>query len=889
MYYFADKISLHCVLKRANSQAIRTATLKKLAASSAVAACLLLPACLFSGETRIYDGDASMLRNIGNYGNSFGPQNLDSVSENQIFVTTGDIGSVFGAYGEKKGSAVQNNSVEILNGNIANVFGGSAREGDVSKNKVSILRGSVRGDTVGGYSYLNNANENIVKIKSTLGVQLGNVYGGRSGKGDASGNKIEIDGEKTVVNKDIRGGYGGGATSRNEITIKNSEIKKDVVGGYNGSVASSNRVQISGGKIGGEITSGYSFGGEASKNSLEISGGEINTKSRIQSGFSITNNAVENKVKISGGKITSSENIYAGQSQEAKANDNVVEISGGEIDVKNIYGGYSGSTFFGKAKGKEALNNTVKISSGTIKSDGIYGGYSFNDKANGNRVEISGGEIRAKLIVGGYSGINSNGKEAINNTVSISGNSSLVGASIYGGYSLSAADGDLFSGNTFDLYSSRTSINNLKIKHLANFQYLNFEIPGSVKNNDTLLTIDGTSDVDLRRSTVKYSFVNSQGLNLNVGDRINLIHAPNANVLRPSGRDNYKQVEVMAGVSKIYKFELKDDATQPRHLYIQAVGSATQPSSPNTPAPYVENPKTKSFLESNLAAAAFIDQGGDLIASGGIKSMMQASGDGTGSFVSLGSSDIRYETGSHVDVRGINALAGVSNNRDDFIYGAFVEAGFGQYDSYNSFGSAGVAKGNGDSKYYGAGVMLYGELADKFYAEASARIGKNKTDYSSGDFNGVAKFDISRTYYGAHVGLGRLFDATDRSKIDLYAKAFYLRLGGKSVQVRGDALAFDAVNSLRAKAGARYVYDVSDSAEIYVGGAFEREFGGDAKGFNYALNKNIQSPSLKGNSGIFEAGASAAVTDHLTLGADVQGYVGLKRGISGGIKAEYKF
>ena len=473
--------------------------------------------------------------------------------------------------------------------------------------------------------------------------------------------------------------------------------------------------------------------------------------------------------------------------------------------------------------------------------------------------------------------------------MSIKGRPDLSGTSIYGGYSQSSASGDLFSGNTFNLHSSGANINNLKIKHLGNFQYLNFEIFSGVKNGDTLLTINGTSDVDLRRSSVKYSFVNSQGLNFNVGDRINLIHTPNANILRPSDRENYKQVEVTAGVSKIYKFELKDDATQPRRLYIQAVGSATQPSNPNTPAPYVENPKTKSFLESNLAATAFIDQGGELIASSGIKSMMQASSGGIGSFVSRGSSDIRYETGSHVDVRGINALAGVSNNRDDFIYGAFVEAGFGQYDSYNSFGSAGVAKGNGDSKYYGAGVMLHDELADKFYAEASARIGKNRTDYSSGDFNGVAKFDISRTYYGAHVGLGRLFDATDRSKIDLYAKAFYLRLGGKSVQVRGDALSFDAVNSLRAKAGARYVYDVSDSAEIYVGGAFEREFGGDAKGFNYALNKNIQSPSLKGNSGIFEAGASAAVTDHLMLGADVQGYVGLKRGISGGIRAEYKF
>lgn len=338
---------------------------------------------------------------------------------------------------------------------------------------------------------------------------MGNVFGGYTKRGEASNNTIEIDGKNIVVNRDIRGGYGSGATSRNTIIIKNGEIKKDVVGGYNGSVASSNRIQISGGKIGGEITSGYSFGGEASKNILEISGGEIDTKSRIQGGFSISSNALENEIKISGGKITSSENIYAGQSQEAKANDNVVEISNAEISAKNIYGGYSGSTFFGELKGKEALNNSVKISSGTVKSEGIYGGYSLNDKANGNRVEISGGEIQAKLIVGGYSDVNSNGKEAINNTVSISGNSSLVGASIYGGYSLSAADGDLFSGNTFDLHSSRTSVNNLKIKHLANFQYLNFEIPGSVKNNDTLLTIDGTNDVDLRNSSVKYGFVNS--------------------------------------------------------------------------------------------------------------------------------------------------------------------------------------------------------------------------------------------------------------------------------------------------------------------------------------------------------------------------------------------
>ena len=497
------------------------------------------------------------------------------------------------------------------------------------------------------------------------------------------------------------------------------------------------------------------------------------------------------------------------------------------------------------------------------------------------------GEIQAKLIVGGYSDVNSNGKEVINNTVSISGNSSLVGASIYGGYSLSAADGDLFSGNTFDLHSSRTSVNNLKIKHLANFQYLNFEIPGSVKNNDTLLTIDGTNDVDLRNSSVKYGFVNSQELNLNVGDRINLIHTPNANILRPSDRENYKQVEVMAGVSKIYKFELKDDASMPQHLYIQAVGSATQPSNPNAPAPYEENPKTKSFLESNLAATAFINQGADLIAQRGIKSMV--SGSGIGSFADISTSSIRYETGSHVDVKGLNLLAGISNNINDFTYGLFVEAGFGQYDSYNSFGNAGAAKGNGDSKYYGAGLMLHNEFVNGFYTDASARIGKNKTDYSSDDFNGVVKFDLSRMYYGAHIAAGKLIDMTESSSVDLYAKALYSRLQSKDVRVRGDRLSFDAVNSLRARAGARFIFAVNDSLDIYAGGAFEREFQGDAKGYNHTLNKSIQAPSLKGNSGIFEMGTSVSVTQSLKLSADAQGYVGLKRGVSGGVKAEYKF
>lgn len=59
--------------------------------------------------------------------------------------------------------------------------------------------------------------------------------------------------------------------------------------------------------------------------------------------------------------------------------------------------------------------------------------------------------------------------------------------------------------------------------------------------------------------------------------------------------------------------------------------------------------------------------------------------------------------------------------------------------------------------------------------------------------------------------------------------------------------------------------------------------------YNHALKKKIVSPSMKGNSAMFELGTKFDITKNFNIDTNLQGYVGDKKGISGGAKVEYKF
>ncbi|WP_165590173.1 autotransporter outer membrane beta-barrel domain-containing protein, partial [Campylobacter geochelonis] len=488
-------------------------------------------------------------------------------------------------------------------------------------------------------------------------------------------------------------------------------------------------------------------------------------------------------------------------------------------------------------------------------------------------------------IVGGYI-VSSSAGQATSNTVTIKGNPNLANSTIYGGYngyySNDTAFDNFVKGNTLNLYSK-----GLNAKNIANFENINFYLPADFKHNDTVLTLHDTKDTDISKAKVAVGVIDGKAPKLEVNERVNLLHSLNAKVIHPTDMSNH--VSLMQGVSKEYTLELKND--EEKYLYALVTKVPKKPVTPEEPA-YKENPGVKSFLEAELSTASLLNQGVDLTSSDGIKAMRTSYDEqyGLGVFSVIGGSDIRYKTGSYVDIKGFNFAAGVSNSVLDnsLVYGLFFEYGKGEYDSFNSFANSSVVRGSGDTKYYGLAFALEKELEDRFYIDASVRAGRSKSDYKSNDFNGLASFDISRNYYGAHIGVGKIVELNSVSNLNLYTKLLYSRLEGKDVDIRGDKFSFNAIDSIRTKLGARYEYLINNGFDIYTGVAWEKEYDGEAKGFNHATNKSIDAPKLKGDSAVLELGSNYQ-TNSFNIGTNLQGYLGDKEGISGGVKVEYKF
>ena len=84
-------------------------------------------------------------------------------------------------------------------------------------------------------------------------------------------------------------------------------------------------------------------------------------------------------------------------------------------------------------------------------------------------------------------------------------------------------------------------------------------------------------------------------------------------------------------------------------------------------------------------------------------------------------------------------------------------------------------------------------------------MGQVRADFSSSDLRDPmgndASYDSSSLYYGAHLGLGYLWNLNDSASIDLYAKYFWAHQGCDTVTVAGDSVHFDDADSHRLRAG----------------------------------------------------------------------------------------
>ncbi|MDR3153296.1 MAG: autotransporter outer membrane beta-barrel domain-containing protein [Deltaproteobacteria bacterium] len=308
------------------------------------------------------------------------------------------------------------------------------------------------------------------------------------------------------------------------------------------------------------------------------------------------------------------------------------------------------------------------------------------------------------------------------------------------------------------------------------------------------------------------------------------------------------------------------------------------------------HPAMKALSEGQVASQAFVNRGADFVAGEGVSSAVFAAADAGFSFFSAVSyGHERYETGSHVEVGGVSILLGGAYGTDvsagRLTFGAFFELGDGTYDSYNDFAGFGTVNGSGDTKYVGGGLLgrldFSGSATGHTYLEASGRVGRVSADFQSPDLPLTHSYSLSATYYGFHVGVGRVFNITDTTTFDLYGKWLFTHQGGKNASIAGNPVHFDDISSHRLRAGFRLSTEVNEWFKPYFGAAYEHELDGKAEASvrGYAIDV----PELKGGSGIGEIGVSFAAVERLTVDLSVQGYVGQRQGVSGGLRLTYNF
>ena len=784
---------------------------------------------------------------------------------------------VAGALSQGSGT-VAYNSVTATGGNIYSIFGGGSAEGIAEYNSVTVEGDTIIEDSVGGAAALEGvARHNSVTISGTAEIK-GKVFGGKietSSSGDLIDNSVMISGSAAEVDREVFGAYteGSGIVAYNSVTLTDGLLNGEVYGGAStkNGIAEYNSVTVSGGTINMLATGGVSMDNVARYNNVTVTGGTI--KGSIYGGMSEIN-AIENKVMISGGNIGG--DVYGAESKtESSATGNEVIISGTPT-FESAYGTniYGASTFDGEITG-----NKVTISGRPVfkfndpdKNIKIYGGYVDNaGNVTGNSVEINGDMkfTESLEIYGGYGGTGA----VTGNSVTISGRPIFAADSvIYGGYS---ASGGEVSGNILNIKSTDITVSNIK-----NFDVYNFYLPDTVQAGDVLLTVTGGSSneqTDLKGSSVNVGITGSAPA-LKSGDNVTLLH--NANGILADGTTVYGKMT--QGVSLEYDFTTVLQNGDSLVTTIIKSGISDD---------------TKSLVETQAAAAGFINSGADLLVSSGITSMSKVtSTEDNAIFGAMSGGSMRYDTGSHADVKGYNFALGmgkaVANNAGRLTFGPFVEYGYGDYTSYLDNG----VRGDGKTKYYGVGVLARQDDKSGVYYEGSLRYGRMDADYASNDLGtaGVhSSYDSSSAYYGAHLGIGKVTGLNDTTKADVYAKLLYTHQNGDSVTLQGEGNGevydFDAVDSTRARVGARVSKAYSERGTGYVGLAYEYEFDGEAratvKGFS------TPAPSIKGSSGLVELGyilQPQGVNDP-TINIGLQGWGGKKQGFTGNVDFVWTF
>ncbi len=528
----------------------------------------------------------------------------------------------------------------------------------------------------------------------------------------------------------------------------------------------------------------------------------------------------------------------------------------------------------GNIEAKRALNVIEGISAdgNIIATGGLTAG---KDISAGGIIE-SNGDITADTLTG--NGISATGNITINKAINALNGSSMtrsVGAGVLRGTNIKAESinaGSIDASNvtaTGDITTGSMTVT-------GNVEGNNITINNGASKVGTLTAsgdLNIAGDSTLEAGTI--NLVDKNKLKINSTAEGTILSA--TQILDKSGTTismkdivNTSETRIDDGLfTKVYGTEVTDNS----------VKSGFKGS--------IVNEKSKSVVETQIASLAGIITSADLLSNAGFsnasQAVQQSNAEGGSAremvpYAAVGYGNMRQESGSYVDVQGsafnIGFAKEVKNGSGKLLFGPMIEYGRGSYESYLNDGT----KGDGNTQNFGLGVMARQNNDNGTYYEGSLRYGKLTSNYNSGDLVG-ADYDTDANYWGAHLGLGKVFQLNDKNSIDTYCKFFYTNQGSSSANILGSNVEFDAVKSKRSRLGFRFNHATSDVRSIYAGLAWQHEFDGSACAT--ANGFSMPSPSIKGNSMMVELGVNVAPkSSPVSFDLGVSGWAGKQKGYS---------
>ena len=739
-----------------------------------------------------------------------------------------------------KNSLIQENSISISGDEHNTITGISASAGSSKGENYKILDNEM---TVSGSSFteLHAINESIGKENSTI-----------------SGNHLTLSGNNVLLSK------------RTEISIATVSSSSSNIGStltINGTLDIQNK------NYNTSIYAGYSKNANVSEAELIIDGGIINGLANkaveMVAGFaeeSSTGNRLiwKNNSHISG--VDSQSNfsyLIGGKSSGGIANDNSVEIISSNWQADNFT--------MNKPSDHDLVINPEK----TLTGSSIVGGWGATE-ANNNKVVLNNSTVKAKHIIGSISNSGNMSSEVIIENSTVTGSIQLFYSN---GTGIGSDSTLIIRGEDTDLSQARLLTTTSETIQTSNNKLIIDGWTGTVRSLGTVLS-NGQ-----KRTFDNLSFINMQWTNggtILTSSAEELQGGETFTVINPGaftdGSFHFIQtptMEIDESMTIIHADDgityTDDDVINTDKIIKGNAGTALEFEGTLTfgekDISYTVEGIDNSYQtilvgDSRLAAAAFVNQGSDLLERVFHGFTLSRDKYGLMTFASAEGTKSNYDLSSPIKINGWNFLGGA------------------RYVAPTDYGDL-------------TGFAMRLVTPTNFYAEGSLRAGKLSSDLDRALMDVEGNFydaDTNSLYAGLHLGAGYIFKPTNYFELDSYAKYFFTYTDSDNFRIEkyNETYNFESISSHRLRLGTR-VSTRQNNIMFMFGLAGEYEFDGESDMF--VANASTQTSDLGGFNAFAEAGISLrpSAGSPWQFDAQVRGWEGTKEAVTGLITVNYAF